>query len=801
MYPDTKFDYIHCMHNNIHLIILLAICIVSPVAAEPIPVRQADQIDLLNFDPPQIFQRQMVIRVRTTSQAQLDAMLELVESVWTENTGVGVLDVQIKRSNLNAITKLGIPFDILIDDLQAHTNRGWSQIIEAERLNQDSGPRGGLLHDDLWFANYKQLNEITSYIDNIAALRPELASTAIIGQSWEGRDMFAITISGPDTPENRQADRPVVFIFSTVHAREWIAPMTTVYYASKLVEDYGTDPRVQALLDSVRIVIVPMGNPDGYLFTWSDYRYWRKNRRNNSIRNNSFGVDINRNWGYEWGGQGSSGSSSSDTYRGTAPFSEPETAALRDLALSFGDQLIANMEYHSYSQLVMWPFGYASGNITPEPDRTYFDLLSNELSDEIRSVHNKNYTAMQSVNLYPAAGNAEDWFYGELDITSMIIELRPRNADFNPPPGNILPNAQENYQAIKHYIERVTEPIRIWHNSTPTAEADTSIELIITALDGIEIFDTNSPTLYTRINPTDPFEPIAMSPIGGNQYAANSPPIPCGEVLEYYFQVLSIDETLLTYPPNGSAAPFGTLAEQLVVALTDDFETDSRWIVGSDTDTATSGIWTRMNPQEVLTQTGAIVQPENDRTPYGTVCWVTDGIAGADENDRDVDNGTTTLTSPIFDANEGNEPYISFWLWFYRSDANYDHLRVDFSNDDGNTWSIVRYFNFTGQQWIQREFRIADILQPTDQMRIRFVAYDNENDGIVEAAIDDLKVEYLGCPSLNPADINGDGTLNFFDISAFITALSAQDPIADFNNDGRWNFFDISAFLTAYADG
>ena len=799
VYNKTNFGYIHCMNTTISLIIAIALCMSTSTNAQPIPVRQADQIDILSFTPPQVYQGQMVIRVRTTSQLQLDAMLGLVESIWTERTGVGVLDIQIKRENLDAISKLGIPHEVLIEDLQAHTNEGWNRIVEAERFIQTLDQRGATIHDDLWFANYKQLNEITTYIDNIATLRPDLASTMLIGQSWGGRDMFAITITGPDTPQNPQADRPVVYIFSTVHAREWIAPMTTVYFASKLAQDYDTDPRTQAILDSIRVVIVPMGNPDGYLYTWSDERYWRKTRRRNDAW--SFGVDINRNWGYEWGGLGASDSPWSDTYHGTAPFSEPETVALRDLALSFGDQLVAHMEYHSYSQLVMWPFGYAYGNITPEPDRTYFDLLSNELSDEIKSVHGRNYTAMQSVDLYPAAGNAVDWFYGELDITSMIIELRPRSADFNPPPHNILPNAQENYQAIKRYLERAIEPFSIWHQSAPTLQADTPIELVATILDGLETFDPSSPTLYARTTPDDPFTPIAMSSIGENQYAANSPPVPCGQILEYYFQASNIDGDLQTYPPAGSASPFGTLAEQLVIAHADDFETETGWIVGSDTDTATAGIWTRMDPQEVLTKQGDIAQPENDRTSYGTRCWVTDGIAGANENDRDVDNGTTTLTSPIIDANQGNEPHISFWFWFYRSDSNYDHLRVDLSNDNGNTWSIARYYNNTGQQWIQREIRIADILEPTDQMRIRFVAYDNETDGIVEAAIDDLKVEYLGCPDGNPADFNNDGTLNFFDISAFIAALSNQEPEADFNNDGRWNFFDISAFLTAYANG
>ena len=266
------------MNHTFHSILIITFGLITQSIAEPIPVREADQIDIVNHTPPEVYHGQMVIRVRTTSQAQLDAMLALTESVWTEHTGVGPLDIQIKRSSLDAITALGIPHDVLIEDLQAHTTAGWNQLVEIDRLEQSSrdpnqGQRGAGVHDDAWFANYKQLNDITAYINNIVALRPDLASTSVIGQSYEGRDMFAITISAPDAVENPLADRPVVFIFSTVHAREWIAPMTTVYFASKLVEAYDTDPRVQAILDSTRIVIAPMGNPDGYVFTWTDQRY------------------------------------------------------------------------------------------------------------------------------------------------------------------------------------------------------------------------------------------------------------------------------------------------------------------------------------------------------------------------------------------------------------------------------------------------------------------------------------------------------------------------------------------------
>ena len=792
----------HSVCSDMNIMIPLASLLISSITplgfSEPIPVMQDDRIDLISHAPFQMYRGQMVIRVRTNSQTQLDAMLLLTESVWTENIGVGALDIQIKRSNLDAITALHIPHDVLIDDLHARTSSDWNQLVEAERLEQEERAanrlqRGTTAHDDLWFSHYKRPHLIAEYINNIVTLRPDLASTDIIGQSWEGRDMFSITITGIDTPENPQTQRPVVYMFSTVHAREWIAPMTTCYIASKFVEDYDTDPRVRAILDSTRIVIVPIGNPDGYNYSWTVERLWRNTRRDNG--DGTFGVNINRNWGYEWGNEGSSGDTSSTNYRGTAPFSEPETANLRDLAISFGDKLIAHMEYHSYSQLVMWPFGYAEGVITPEPDRTYFDQLSQELASEIESVHSSIYTPMQSVDLYPAAGDSPDWFYGELGIPSMLIELRPREADFHPPVATILPNAQENYAAIQHYIERVSQPLTFFNDNPPTTASGTPFELSAIVIEGQAAIDPSSIILYSRAGSSGEFLPTALALSGLTHFTAILPPLACGDVLEYYFTGSDTDGSAYTFPTDGASSPFNIQAEDLVEWVSDDLETDTGWIVGTDLDTATSGIWTRMDPE------GTRQQPENDHTPDGTICWVTDGIAGANADDRDVDNGFTTLTSPIFDATTPNEPTLSFWYLTSGTLSSFDHLVMSISNNNGDTWIEQSVLPGPTREWTLWSDQISNIIKPTNQMRIKFVIHDRMNDSTVEAAIDDFRVEYTGCLPSNPADLNNDGLLNFFDISLFITAYNSNKLVADFNQDGLLNFFDISAFLVAYTGG
>jgi Zinc carboxypeptidase len=777
--------------------------VAAPINADKLDLTKLNnlpRIDVRTHVQPRVYQEQMVIRVRTNTQAQLDAMLDLTESVWTERVGVGKLDIQIKRSNLDAITKLGIPHDVLIDDLQAHADASWAQVVELKQLELDNpnNQRGATVHDDAWFSNYKQLAEIITYYNNIATLRPELASFVDVGDSVEGNDIHALTITGPDAPGNAGADRPVVLWHGATHAREWVSPMTVAYLASKFVDSYDTDPRVAEILDNARIVIVPVTNPDGYLYTWSDERFWRKNRQNNG---GTFGVDINRNWGYEWGGQGASSSPGDDTYHGPSAFSEPETQTLRDLALSYGDDLVAHIDYHCYSQLILWPFGYAEGVVTPEPARTYYDNLATDLSNEILSYSGVFYNPIQSVDLYPAAGVSSDWFYGELDATSLTFELRPSSGGlegFDPPPSIILPTAQENYEAAKLFVERTTQLISLSAPPLSVAVANEPTPVTLTVSNGIGEHDVASPTLFARIGSAGAFDLISMSSTGNGSYSADLPAAACGAEIEYYFGVDTTESVSFLFPPTGSAAPLSVTAQQFSIAFEDDMESDTGWTVGAPGDTASTGLWNRQDPQ------GTDAQPENDATVDGTDCWVTDGQAGSGLGDRDIDNGATTLTSPQLDAIfVGDEAELVYSRW-YSNDAgaspDSDSMLVQISSDNGVSWVDLETVTENAGRWVEKRFRIADFDTPTDQIRIRFIASDFGDGSIVEAGVDDLRIESVGCLG-NSSDINNDGVLNFFDISAFLEAFSNLDPIGDFNNDGSWNFFDISEFLSAFSQG
>lgn len=760
------------------------------------------RINTTTHTPVQAYTDQMVIRVRTTSHAQLDAMLELTESVWTERTGVGMLEIQIKRSNLLAINRLGIAHEVLIADLQVHANTAWNQVVAQDRLdlaNANQDQRGASVHDESWFSNYKQLADIIAYYNNIATLRPDLASMADIGDSIQSNDIFALTITAPDQPGNLAADRPVVLWHGATHAREWVSPMTVAYLASKFVDSYDTDPRVADILSTSRIVIVPVTNPDGYLYTWSTERFWRKNRRNNG--DGSFGVDINRNWGFEWGGQGASTDSFDDTYRGTGPFSEPENQILRDLALSYGDKFAAHIDYHTFSQLILWPFGYADGAVTPEPDRTFYDNLATDLSNEIMSFSGVFYNPIQSIDLYAASGASSDWFYGELGAKSLTFELRPASGGFDgfdPPPSTILPTAQENYEAAKLFVERTTQQLSFGTPDIDIVEALTLTPITLSVADGIATQDDTTAMLFTRTGTSDIIFSTPMTNIAPGQYTAGLPVAACNDIIRYAFEITTTDGQTISFPAAGLSDPFTALAQDITIAELDEMETNTGWTVGAADDTASTGIWNRMNPQ------GTAAQPEDDHTPSGTICWVTDGNAGGGLGSNDIDGGATTLTSPSLDAIiAGDDAMLTYWRWYSNNagaSPNEDSMLVEISNDNGQSWVELETVSSSASAWIEKSVRIADFVEPTDQIRVRFVASDFINGSIVEAGVDDLKIEQIGCTS-NPADLNDDGDLNFFDVSLFLAAFSSLDPIGDFNQDGAWNFFDISAFLAAFNEG
>jgi carboxypeptidase T len=295
------------------------------------------------------------------------------------------------------------------------------------------------------------VTELIAKLDTLRMLYPNLITAKTsIGTTHENRPIYMVKISdNPDLVENE----PRVLYTAMHHAREPVSMMQMFYFMYYLLENYATNPSVKYLVDNRELYFIPCLNPDGYQHNITTSPagggMWRKNRRNNGT---TFGVDLNRNYGPEsyWNAPngGSSTTPSSDTYRGTAPFSEPETEALRNFLVGKGFKNALN--YHTYSNLLIYPYG-ALGKETPD------SLLFREYATDMTRYN--NYLAgtdLQTVN-YSTRGNSDDYFYdGDIPFTgnkifAMTPEVGTSSDGFWPQPARIIPLCQENIHPNLYY--------------------------------------------------------------------------------------------------------------------------------------------------------------------------------------------------------------------------------------------------------------------------------------------------------------------------------------------------------------
>jgi carboxypeptidase T len=299
-------------------------------------------------------------------------------------------------------------------------------------------------------AGYHSAASLEEELRQLAEARPDIAELKEIGRSIEGRPILALRIG------DRRGGVPKVLFMGCHHAREWIAVEVPFLLAKELVELADESP-ITSWLSGGEVWVAPMVNPDGHEHSRANERLWRKNRRQN--QDGSFGVDPNRNYGYMWGTLNISTSShvpSDETYVGPRAFSEPETQAVRDLVAC--ERFAGVITYHSYSQLILYPWGYTDTAVSDVPDRELMSGLAAEMQVLIREVHGVVYTPQQSSDLYPTAGDTTDWTYGTYGVPSFTVELRPRTRQeggFILPAREIQPTWEENRPAAFRFIEQL----------------------------------------------------------------------------------------------------------------------------------------------------------------------------------------------------------------------------------------------------------------------------------------------------------------------------------------------------------
>lgn len=284
------------------------------------------------------------------------------------------------------------------------------------------------------FPCYETVEEAFAAAQGFSTTYPNLVSWTAVGQSWQktnnlgGYDINVLKL----TNKNSAGPKPILFIQSAIHAREYTTAPLTLAFARDLLTGYGSNADATWILDHHEVHIMLVVNPDGRKKAETGLS-WRKNTNQNycGATSNSRGADLNRNFTQSWNstnGSGSSGSQCNDTYRGPTAGSEPETRAIESYARSIwpdrrgpgindpapADTSGIHLDIHSYSQLVLWPYGNTT---TKAPNGTALQTLGRRLA------WFNGYKPQQSVGLYPTDGTSDSISYGELGVAAFTIEL------------------------------------------------------------------------------------------------------------------------------------------------------------------------------------------------------------------------------------------------------------------------------------------------------------------------------------------------------------------------------------------
>jgi hypothetical protein len=305
-------------------------------------------------------------------------------------------------------------------------------------------------------SNYHDYAEMLAELQQAALDHPSIFSLFSLGVSYQGRTIWAGKISDNVGSDE---DEPEVLFTHHQHAREHLTVEMALYTLRILTDEYGTDPQITSLVDGRELWLVFDMNPDGgeYDIATGSYVSWRKNRQPNA-GSSAIGTDLNRNWGYKWGCcGGSSGTTSSETYRGPSVFSAPETQVVRDFVnsrvIGGTQQIKTHIDIHTYGELVMWPYGYSLTDVTPDitqDDHDTFVTMGQAMAAT------NGYTPQQLSDLYISDGTITDWMYGANHIFSFTFEMYPVTSGqggFYPPDEVIPAQTTRNRAAILYLIE------------------------------------------------------------------------------------------------------------------------------------------------------------------------------------------------------------------------------------------------------------------------------------------------------------------------------------------------------------
>lgn len=335
-------------------------------------------------------------------------------------------------------------------------------------------------------------------------------------------------------------------------------------------------------------------------------------------------------------------------------------------------------------------------------------------------------------------------------------------------------------------------------NGIPTTakpDGTTTLQVNVTGIAGTPQPGTGK--FIYRKGTSGAFTTVAMTESTANSYTVSLPSNVCLGTIQFYLEATSTAGFAQTSPVNAPVGVYSAIsAAGSETPFVDEMEVSSAgWQAGIAGDTASSGIWERVDPNSTA------AQPGDDHTADGTQCWVTgQGSPGGSLGENDIDGGVTTLVSPTFDATGFDGAYVSYWRWYSNNTGaspNADSMPVEISNNNGGTWVQLENVTENADAWVFKSFKISDFVAPTATMKLRWRASDLGSGSLVEAGVDDVSVTGFVCVAANPADINGDGVVDATDLALLLGSWGSNGA-GDVNGDGTVDAADLALLLGAW---
>ncbi len=670
----------------------------------------------------------------------------------------GHLTGEFSQRDLMILKENNFTFEIIIDDLSKYYREKIEKsgvVVRSDKtpVNFNLGSMGGNLTYD----------EMISELDDMRALYPDLISAKqTITDDYtthDGNSLHWVRIS--DNPDIDEDNEPEVLYTGLHHAREPLSMMQMIYIMWYMLEDYENGGENQYLIDNFEMYFVPCINVDGYKYNEltdpNGGGMWRKNRKNNG--NGSYGVDLNRNYGFMWGydNTGSSGDTSSDTYRGTEAFSEPETQMIKEFVEAHEFLLAHN--HHTYSNLLIYPWGYESIN-TPEPDETIFDNYAAIMTRE------NGYTAGHGWEiLYTVNGEACDWMYGEQTTKNKIFAFTQETGDeFWPETNEVIPLCEENIES-NLFLTRLAGLYAEVSDLSPYympkyGYIDFDIHFI--GLDTIGTFEVAiSGNDFEQIGENVPFSDF-------NMFEHRQ-----GEIYYQLNDNLNIgDEFTFNIEVNNGLYTFTKTFTKIIGKTNSIFEDP-----GNDLNNWTSSVWS-----------------VTDEAFHSEISSITDSEGGNYQNNI---NNEITLTNPI-DLSGYTSANVDYWAK-WNIETGWDYAQFFVSNNGGTSWTPLTTnntspgsgsFQPTGEpvydgnsEWINETVDLSEYL--TDNVKFKFKIATDVNTTADGFYFDDFSVVNLETTNIQPV-ISGQENLYCQlnqTIELNVSDLIIDDPDSNFPDD------------------